>query len=942
MSLKPWRELITPHQNVLEGTFQESEFAADLNKVVNGSAPPEYQDPSLFFERTFITEGMKLMLNSVVKRLTGKGGDPVVQLQTAFGGGKTHAMMAVYHIARGEKPASQLPGIPPILDLLKISELPRAHVAVLDGNSLSPSQPRKRGSITVNTLWGEMAWQLGGEEGYRMLEKADQEGTSPGKEIIAELFKRFSPCIVLMDETVAYIRQFAEGKDYAGGTFGSNMAFLQALTEASGHVPTAMVLASLPESDLEAGGERGKHALRQIEHLFHRLEAIWKPVSSEEGFEIVRRRLFATLSDRDTRDAVCKAFAEMYIEGGNYPSETRESVYLQRMKAAYPFHPEIFDRLYEDWATLENFQRTRGVLRLMAMVVHRLWVDGNQDYMIMPGSIPMYDNQVKSELIRYLPTGWEPVLDRDVDGPKAMTTHVDNRDTRFGTIHAARRVSRTIFLGSAPTTSGQRIRGINAEHIRLGCTQPGQSSGTFDDALRRLNDQLYYLYSGNDRYWYDTQTNLRREAEDRITRYNREDHLFPEISKRIKATLKGQPFSGIHVFTPHSDIPDDTSIRLVVLPPTASHLYKKKETIATQTALEIIQKRGQQPRLNQNRLIFLCADADATATVYDNTKRYLAWKSIVDDKDALNLDQHRIKEATKNRNDYDTRLNGVISQAYKWVIAPNQEPNPKGGVGKLYWEEHKVSSTNPNIIPAITHVLAENEMLIPRWSPIHLNNELQKWYLKDDRKEISLKTLWNDFCRYPYMPRLVDSNVLRDTVAAGIESKDFFGYASGKDGDRYIGLIYGKSGSVFVDENSFIVQKEAAQRQIEAESKPPEHPTNTGGADYVQPTGTNTGTLGVKESGPEQPGVGPTVAPPKKMFRRFHGSVKLDPIKASLDFSTITQEVIQHFSSILGTEVNISLEIEAVSNNGFEDSIRRTVQENSRTLGFNHAEFEED
>lgn len=940
MNIKPWRDLIKPHQNVLEGTFQESEFAADLNKVVMGSAPSEYLDPSIFFERTFITEGMKLMLSSVIKRLTGKGGDPVVQLQTAFGGGKTHAMIAVYHIAKGDKPTSQLPGIPPLLDLLNISELPRAHVAVLDGNSLSPSQPRKKGSITVNTLWGEMAWQIGGEEGYRLLEKADQEGTSPGKEILADIFQRFSPSIVLMDETVAYIRQFVEGKAYAGGTYGSNMAFLQALTEASGHVPTAMVLASLPESDIEAGGERGKQALRQIEHLFHRLEAIWKPVSSEEGFEIVRRRVFSKLSDPEARDAVCKTFADMYIKGGNYPSETMESNYLERMKSAYPFHPEIFDRLYEDWASLENFQRTRGVLRLMAMVVHRLWMDDNKDYLIMPGSIPIHDNQVKSELIRYLPTGWEPVLDRDVDGPKSMPTTLDKNDTRFGRIHAARRVSRSIFLGSAPTTSGQKIRGINAEHIRLGCTQPEQSSGTFDDALSRLNDQLYYLYSGNDRYWYDTQTNLRREAEDRMSRFDpKEEHLFPEIAKRLKANLKGHPFSSIHVFTPHSDIPDDMHIRLVVLPPTEHHYYKRKITMATKTAGEIIQKRGQQPRLNQNRLIFLCADEDATSTVYDNTRRYLAWKSILDDKDALNLDQHRIKEATKNCHDYNQRLNGVIHQAYKWVIAPNQDAEPKGGVGNLYWEEQKVTTTDTNIINAITHVLAENEMLIPRWSPIHLTNELHRWYLKADRQDISLKNLWEDFCRYPYMPRLVDFKVLQDTVSSGIESTDFFGYASGKKESRYIGLIFGKTGSVFYDEKSLIVHKDAAHRQIEAENNQSDQKDQK---NNVFPTDNGSNSMGAAEPGTKNPMTHPTEPEPQKKSKRFYGTVTLDPVKASLEFSTITQEVIQHFSSIIGTEVNITLEIEAISAHGFEDEIIRTVQENSRTLGFNHAEFEED
>jgi predicted AAA+ superfamily ATPase len=212
MKLKPWREIITPHDTVLQGTFLSSTFAADLSKVAAKTAPDEYQDPVLFFERTFITEGIDLLLNTVIKRLSGKGGDPVVQLQTAFGGGKTHAMLAVYHLSRGEAPAKKLLGIPALLDKARITTLPRANVAVLDGNAMSPSEPRKRGSVKVNTLWGEMAFQLGGEEGYQLLAKADQEGTSPGKEILAALFTKFAPCVILMDETVAYIRQFEEHK----------------------------------------------------------------------------------------------------------------------------------------------------------------------------------------------------------------------------------------------------------------------------------------------------------------------------------------------------------------------------------------------------------------------------------------------------------------------------------------------------------------------------------------------------------------------------------------------------------------------------------------------------------------------------------------------------------------------------------------------------------
>jgi len=140
--------------------------------------------------------------------------------------------------------------------------------------------------------------------------------------------------------------------------------------------------------------------------------------------------------------------------------------------------------------------------------------------------------------------------------------------------------------GSAPSTAGQKVRGVSVERIRLGCCQPEQHVGRFDDALTRLKDQLHYLYSGNERYWYDTQTNLRREAEDWMARFDRDQHLIPEIGARLKSLLKGKPFTAIHVFTPSADIPDDTGVRLVVLPPTANHKWHLTDSIAIRAAVE--------------------------------------------------------------------------------------------------------------------------------------------------------------------------------------------------------------------------------------------------------------------------------------------------------------------------------------------------------------------
>src|SRR6476620_2478675 len=202
MTNKPWREIAVPHPDVLEGTFQQSEFAADITAVRTGKAGPEYGDATAFFQRTFITEGMRLLLIQVAQRLTGKGGDPVIQLQTAFGGGKTHTMLAVYHLAMRQCALSELAGIPTLIDQAGLMNVPQARVAVLDGNAHAPGQPWQRGKQSVRTLWGELAWQLGGPEAFALVKDADATGTSPGKDVLRELLETYAPCVVLIDELV--------------------------------------------------------------------------------------------------------------------------------------------------------------------------------------------------------------------------------------------------------------------------------------------------------------------------------------------------------------------------------------------------------------------------------------------------------------------------------------------------------------------------------------------------------------------------------------------------------------------------------------------------------------------------------------------------------------------------------------------------------------------
>ncbi|SAL19074.1 hypothetical protein AWB73_01129 [Caballeronia turbans] len=968
MSLKNWRAIAVPHEDVLKGTFQQAEFAADISRVHEGSASPEYQDPELFFQRTFVTEGMRLLLDSVVKRLTRNGGDPVIQLQTAFGGGKTHTMLAVYHLAKGERSASSLQGIPPILDAAGVAELPQARIAVLDGIRLSPNQPQRRGkgadAVNVNTVWGELAWQLGGAEAYAQVRGADESGTSPGKEVLAQLLAQHAPCVILIDELVAYVRQFDEGKSVSGGSFDSNLSFVQALTEAVKAVPNAVLLASLPESEKEAGSEKGAAALAALSHYFGRVQALWKPVATEEAFEIVRRRLFADINDRLAAEEVCRAYADLYAaNGGDFPPESRDSHYLERLKRAYPIHPEVFDRLYEDWSSLDNFQRTRGVLKFMAKAIHRLWKDGNNDLLIQPASLPLYDADTRNEAIYHLAPGWDPVLERDIDGERAATTEMDSHKPIFGAIQACRRLARTIFLGSAPdagTVGGAKHhRGLELERLLLGAAQPREVIGHYKDGVRAIVDKLQYLNSANNRYWFDTRPNLRREMEDRKRRFNDHDDVLPVIREKLR--FAPGLFAGIHVFTHSADIPDDWSLRLVVLPPAAG-FSPSASAPGIERATDILKNRGEQPRQKQNRLIFLAADADSVGRLKDQVRSTLAWQSIVADvKEArLNLDQLQSKQAQKSLESAAEALSHMVKECYKWLLAPMQQAAPGSGVSEVAWEHFQINPAAVNRTQEIERLLRENELLITQWSPIHLANMMRSWFWKDGAVEVSALDVWQKSCSYLYLPRLRDSEVLRTTIAAGAGARDFFGCAYGQDDGRYSGFSFGKATTPILDETLLLIEpqaaaafaaklaeEEAARVKAAEEAAAQLAGKTTGGQTGGQATepdagSSSSGTVGkTGNDSTTHPDGGEQITPASTQKRRFFGTVNLDAARARFEFGEIVDEVLMLFASRSDTTVRVSIEISAETEGQFDENLQRAVRENCTQLNFVNKDFEE-
>ena len=944
-TLKPWRDVVTPHVDVASGRYQQAEFAADLWQVHLGEGTDEYRDPKEFFRRTFLTNSLKRLLVNGIQRLSGAGGDPVVQLQTNFGGGKTHSMLALYHLFSGVAP-NELVGVDSLLAEAGLKSLPKARPVVFVGNKVSPGNPvTKPDGTIVHTLWGELAWQLGGKDAYARVEADDKNATSPG-DTLRELFNDYGPCLILIDEWVAYARQLHDQSDLPAGGFETQFTFAQALTESAKLAGNCLLIISLPASDtsgsphthaddVEVGGIRGREALDRLRNVVGRIESSWRPATAEEGFEIVRRRLFEPLVGQDAfkqRDVTARAFADLYrAQGAEFPPECRAADYERRIQAAYPIHPEIFDQLYGTWSTLVKFQRTRGVLRLMAAVIHSLWERGDKSPLILPSTVPMEDPRVQFELTRYLSDNWIPIIEKDVDGPNSLPLSIDAAQPNLGKLSATRRVARTIYLGSAPTAAAAH-RGLEDRQVKLGCVMPGESPAIFGDALRRLASSATYLYQDGPRFWYATQPTVTKLAEDRAEQLKRDpDKIAIELENRLRVDLR-QPgdFKRVHPM-PRSgvDVPDDYDARLVVLP--AEFPYSKEaDSAAVSTARSLLESRGNSPRLFRNTLVFLAADKVRLQDLDEALRKYLAWASIVSEKEILNLDPHQVKQAETQKKAAESVVVARLPETYQWILVPIQE-NPQSD---LRFEPMRLSGNEALAVRA-SKKLRNEDLLVPVLGSTILRKYLDEIPLWQE-DNVSIRQLVDYFARYLYLPRLVDPSVLIKAVGEGVALltwvSDTFAYAESFDDDkgRYRGLSGGRILSISVDSAGLLVKPDIAQKQLTEETKPVTTEATPEPSSWNSESDLSSDTVH-------------TVSPDiEEKYCRFYGTVQLDPARVGRDAGRIADEVISHLSGQLGASVTVTLEISALLPDGASEQIIRVVTENSNTLNFINHEFEKE
>lgn len=958
--LTPWREVLQPHADIAANDFARAEFAADLHQVATGAeASTDYNDPIEFFHRTYLTEGLRTLLGIAVRRI---GGDmnaaPVVNLQTAFGGGKTHSMLAVWHLFSGHAISEFPQSVQDVVRELEVDpeslSRPIRRVAIV-GNELSPGQPwTKPDGTEIRTIWGEIAWQLGGAEEYAAVADADRTGTNPGA-AMRTVIERHAPAVILIDEWVAYARGLYGQEDLVGGTFETQFTFAQQLTEAVKSVPGALLLVSIPASDvrrdddapvasdLEVGGAHGRAALERLQNVVTRVAQPWTPASSGESFEIVRRRLFRE-PDAEARrriDATAKTFVEYYRRSvGELPAETREHTYEDRIRNAYPIHPELFDRLYGDWSTLEKFQRTRGVLRLMSAVVHALHSAGDDSPLIMPGSIPLDSAAVRDELTGYLDEGdrWKSIIEHDIDGTNGTAILIDKEKPLFGGRALTRRIARAAFIGSAATLRSNH-KGIDRKRMFLGVAMPGDTIGNFGSALQLLSERANYLYAESDRYWFDLQMSLNRSVAERAQAYSNAD-----VERAVMDRIRWQPkhpgvFADV-VYAPSdsSEIPESDKVRLVIAGPEHAHDGKSSDSKAHAFTRHVASTRGNAPRQAVNTTVVLAPDQSRWADLEQATRQYLAWSAVHDERKVLDLTQGQIETASQRIAAFNKTVEQRIRETWIWGLYPQQQD------AGAPWttSQLKADGASESVIRTVGDKFEKNDVVISRFSmqsiAIELQNPLRsRW----NAGRIAVGELWEFHTRYPYLARLRDKQVLLDAISGSMGDAGWegigFALADGYDettGD-FIGLrlpIEDAAPAVITDD-MLLVNPRLARAQRDREKAQ----ADEGSAESVPPLRVfGNGTTPTPAPAPP--------APTSKTVRhaRYKGGIELKPggdLRAQVVL--LTEELLQHLQRAQPDTFEIRIEIEAGKSDGFGDNVVRTVRENGSQLGLFPNRFED-
>lgn len=775
--LKPWLEVASPHRDIRDGSFDESLFAADLGLVAAGKGPKDYMDPELFAQKTFLTENLKAALIEVGDRLAGEDVAAVFRMQTEFGGGKTHTLLAAYHLFGSPTKVAGTRLGRELASLLKGGTLPAARVVVLDGSALRPDPEEVAPGVRVSSFLGHLAWRLGGADLYERVRGQDEGLLGTSTVQMVELLEAAAPCLVLLDELLEYLNKALEVRTHDGSLAATTLTVIKELCTAVSNVRGAAVVATLTSSRLEDyASVAGQEMQDRLSKVVGRTENIVTPVEGDDIFPILHTRLFESVGDAAARRAAADAYGAHYESLGDVlPASYREPSYRDRIEAAYPFHPELIDILTNRWGSLSGFQRTRGALRSLAHTVKALSQRNHQAALIHPGDVPLADAGVRAEVIRFAGESFKSALNADIIRPDSKAAEEDRR--RGGEVERHRiavGLATTAFLNSF---GADKVLGASAPQMLLGVTRPNPalSRGVLDDVRDALAGSLWYMRYEGGRFRFTTEPNLNKVIVERegAVGDDRIVELLREATSKVAPQLP--PFRVETGVTTSSDIADEP--RLVVGLLGFDLAIGAERTASTRAAAEaILNQRGGAARANRNAVTLVAADAQGITKARRTARTLAAMRDIASDQARLKrFNQEQRDQLLERKAAAEERLPQQLAMAYRHLLLLGGDGNGGAALDLVDLGPAKVNDTVPGRVG--DHLRSTDRLLEAVLAPAALLTERFGVIAAGD-DAVELDRLLAFFYRLPRLPKLASANVLRSCLIQGVENGTF-GLASG-------------------------------------------------------------------------------------------------------------------------------------------------------------------
>jgi hypothetical protein len=761
--MKSWFKNVKPHKDIQDGHLDESVFAANLAEVASGTGREIYTSPEMFFQKTYFTAALKNIAKRVVHGLNGgqDADNRVISLQTGFGGGKTHTLISLYHLAKWGKKASKSDFTKELLEYTGIPKFDTAHIAVFTNTTNDPAQGRKVNGITIQTLWGELAYQLGGKDAYEIIRINDEKRIAP-KGLFKKVLEQCKPALILIDELADYCVSASAVKVEASNLSDQTISFMQELTEAVSGTDQCVLIATLPASAQElAASPISAQILSALENRITRIGANMKPVEDEEIFEVVRRRLFEDLGDEKEIEQVISAYSLMYQTMlSEIPSYALKTDFKERLKKSYPFHPELIDMFRLRWASNPYFQRTRGVLRILASIVSDLWKRQNSlvgsQFLIHTSDITLANVEALTSQITILyGASWDAVINADVSGTSSNAFKIDNQVKGLGNNAISQGVAATILLGTFGS-KGQN-KGVGLDEIKLCMVKPeGFNHNDINDALFRMEGNAHYLYyssTGQKRFWFDTTPNVNiliNQGKGDI----KPNDIIAEILSRITAKTKlVQLFNTL--VNPSEDIPEQMKPTLVILSP--KYLANPNEVSGiTKTLIEkLATKKGNSERIYRNTMLFLGCSEIGFGKLQDDLRNYLACQKISSEYSSQ-LEKEQKDDIRKKIEEHNKQADISLVSAYSIVL----KYSVKNGMEKLVVKQFKDSldtQINNNVISA----LKDDEWLL---EAVGLGTLRSNNMLPTLEQPVRAKDIYEAFLRYDDKPMITGAEAISKSI----------------------------------------------------------------------------------------------------------------------------------------------------------------------------------